>query len=59
MVSKVSIPSIIDTANIYPHVISSISRRSKMSDKAPDGKAKRKIGRVLAVVIRETNKGFG
>jgi len=30
-----------------------------MSDNAPDGKAKRKIGRVLAVVIRETNKGFG
>jgi hypothetical protein len=30
-----------------------------MSDSAPDGKAKRKIGKVLAVVIRETNKAFG
>ncbi len=37
----------------------SILRRSKMSDNAPDGNANRKIGRVLAVVIRETNKGFG
>jgi hypothetical protein len=56
---RVSIPSIIDTVNMYPHVISKILRLSKMSDNAPDGKAKRKIGRVLAVVIRETNKGFG
>jgi hypothetical protein len=56
---KVSIASIIDTVNMYPHVMRSISRRSKMSDNAPDGKAKRNIGRVLAVVIRETNKGFG
>jgi len=55
---RVSIPSIIDTVNMYPHVMSKILRRSKMSDNAPDGKAKRKIGRVLAVVIRETNKGF-
>jgi len=30
-----------------------------MSHNAPDGKAKRNIGRVLAVVIREMNKGFG
>ena len=59
MASKLSTPSIIDTVNMYPHVIRSIWRRSKMSDNAPDGKAKRKIGRVLAVVIRETNKGFG
>jgi hypothetical protein len=55
----VSIPRIIDSVNIYPHVIRRILRRSKMSDNAPDGKAKRKIGRVLAVVVRETNKGFG
>src|SRR5215469_5116837 len=55
---RVSIPSIIDTVNMYPHVMSKISRRSKRSDNAPDGKAKRKIGKVLAVVIRETNKGF-
>jgi hypothetical protein len=54
---RVRIPSIIDTVNMYPHVISKILRRSKISDNAPDGKAKRKIGRVL--VIRETNKGFG
>ena len=56
---RVSIPSIIDTVNMYPHVMSKILRLSKMSDNAPDGNAKRKIGRVLAVVIRETNKGFG
>ena len=56
---RVSIPSIIDTVNMYPHVMSKILRRSKMSDNAPDGKVKRKIGRVLAVVIREKNKGFG
>lgn len=59
MSSKVSIPSVIDSVDMYPHVMRSISRRSKMSDNTPDGKAKRKIGRVLAVVIRETNKGFG
>jgi len=56
---RVSIPSIIDTVNMYPHVIRRILRRSKMSDSAPDGKAKTKIGKVLAVVIRETNKAFG
>jgi hypothetical protein len=56
---SVSIPRIIDTVNKYAHAIRSILRRSKMSDNAPDGNAKRKIGRVLAVVIRETNKGFG
>jgi hypothetical protein len=32
--------------------------RSKISDNAPEGNARRKIGRVVAVVIRETNKGF-
>jgi hypothetical protein len=55
---RVRIPKIIDTENMYPHVIKSIFFRSKISDNAPDGKAKRKIGSVLAVVIRETNKGF-
>ena len=54
-----STPSTIDNVNMYPHVMSNILRRSKMSDNAPDGKAKRKIGRVLAVVTRETNKAFG
>lgn len=32
---------------------------SKISDNAPDGNANRKIGRALAVVIRETSNGFG
>jgi hypothetical protein len=32
---------------------------SKISDSIPDGNANRRIGRVVAVVIRETNKGFG
>jgi hypothetical protein len=59
MPRRVSIPSIIDTVNMYPHVIRRILCRSKISDNAPDGKAKRKIGRVLAVMIRETNKGLG
>ena len=57
--TRVSIPSIVDIVNMYAHVIRSILRRSKISDNAPDGNANRKIGRVLAVVIRETNKGFG
>jgi hypothetical protein len=30
-----------------------------MSDNIPDGKANRKIGKVVAVVIRETNNGLG
>ena len=34
-------------------------RRSKISDSIPDGNANSKIGRAIAVVIRETNKGFG
>jgi hypothetical protein len=34
---RVSIPRIIDTENMYPHVMRSILRRSKISDKAPDG----------------------
>jgi hypothetical protein len=44
---------------MYAHVIRSILRRSKISDNIPDGNANRKIGRVVAVVIRETNKGLG
>jgi hypothetical protein len=57
--TRVSIPSIVDIVNMYAQVIRSILRRSKISDNVPDGNAKRKIGRVVAVVIRETNKGFG
>jgi hypothetical protein len=57
--TTVSNPKIVETTNMYPHVISSIFRRSKISEIAPDGIANRKIGKVLAVVIRETNKGFG
>jgi len=56
---RLSIPRSIDTVNMYPHVMIKILRQSKMSHNAPDGKAKRNIGIVLAVVIRETNKGFG
>jgi hypothetical protein len=56
---RVRIPSIVDIVNIYAHVIRSILRRSKISDNIPDGKANRKIGRVVAVVISETNKAFG
>jgi hypothetical protein len=57
--TRVSIPSIVDIVNMYAQVIRSILRRSKISDNVPDGNAKRKIGRVVAVVIRETDKGFG
>ena len=57
--TRVRIPSIVDIVNMYTHAIRSILRRSKISDNVPDGNAKRKIGRVVAVVIRETNKGFG
>jgi hypothetical protein len=56
---RVRIPSIVDIVNIYAHVIRSILRRSKISDNIPDGNANRKIGRVVAVVISETNKAFG
>ena len=55
----VTIPSRVDIVNIYVHVIRSILRRSKISDNIPDGNANRKIGKVVAVVTRETNKGFG
>jgi hypothetical protein len=56
---RVRIPSIVDIVNIYAHVIRSIECRSKISDNIPDGNANRKIGKVVAVVTRETNKGFG
>jgi hypothetical protein len=55
----VMIPSRVDIVNIYAHVIRSMLRRSKISDNIPDGNANRKIGRVVAVVTRETNKGLG
>jgi hypothetical protein len=57
--TRLSIPSIVDIVNMYAHEIRSIVRRSKISDNVPDGNAKRKIGRVVAVVIRDTNNGFG
>jgi hypothetical protein len=52
-----SIPSIMDIATIYAHVIRSRIRRSKMSDNIPDGNANKKIGKAVAVVMRETNNG--
>jgi hypothetical protein len=57
--TRVRIPNPVDIVNIYAHVIRSILRRSKISDNIPDGNANRKIGRVVAVVIREMNNGFG
>jgi hypothetical protein len=57
--TRVRIPNTVDIVNIYAHVIRSILRRSKISDNIPDGNANRKIGRVVAVVIREMNNGFG
>jgi hypothetical protein len=56
---RVRIPSVVDIVNIYAHVIRSMLRRSKISDNIPDGNANRKIGKVVAVVTRETNKGLG
>ena len=56
---RVRIPSVVDIATIYALVIRSIMRRSKMSDNIPDGNANKKIGRAVAVVMRETNNGFG
>ena len=55
----VMIPSRVDIVNIYAHAIRSILRLSKISDNIPDGNANRKIGRLVAVVTRETNKGLG
>jgi hypothetical protein len=57
--TRVRIPSIVDIVNIYAHVSRSILRRSKMSDNIPDGNANKKIGKAVAVVMRETNNGFG
>jgi hypothetical protein len=56
---RVRIPNVVATVNIYADVMRSIERRSKISDNIPDGNANRKIGRLAAVVISETNKGFG
>lgn len=56
---KVRIPSIVDIVNIYAQVIRSILHLSKMSDNIPDDNANKKIGKVVAVVTRETNNGFG
>jgi hypothetical protein len=55
----VMIPNKVDIVNIYAHAIRSILRRSKISDNIPDGNANRKIGRLVAVVTRDTNKGLG
>jgi hypothetical protein len=57
--TRVSIPSIVEIVNMYTQVIKSMLRLSKISDNAPDGSANRKIGRALAVVIRETSNRFG
>jgi hypothetical protein len=57
--NRVRIPSRVDIVNIYVHVIRSMLRRSKISDNIPDGNANRKIGKAVAVVTRETNKGSG
>ena len=57
--TRVRTPSAVDIVNMYAHVIRSMLRRSKISDSIPDGNANSKIGRVVVVVIRETNKGFG
>jgi len=40
-------------------MIRSIERLSKISGNIPDGSANRKIGKVVAVVTKETNKGLG
>jgi len=55
----VIIPNAADIADIYTKAIKSIFLRSKISDNIPEGNANRKIGNVVAVVIRDTNKGFG
>jgi hypothetical protein len=54
--TMVMIPSRVDIVNIYTHVMRSILRRSKISNNIQDGIANRKIGRLVAVVTRETNK---
>jgi hypothetical protein len=57
--TMVSTPNIVDIASMYEQAKSSRLRRSKISEITPEGIANRKIGSVVAVVIRETNKGFG
>jgi hypothetical protein len=57
--TRVSIPNRADIVNKYAHAIRSIRLRSKISDNIPDGNANRKIGKVVAVVTRDTNKGSG
>jgi hypothetical protein len=57
--TRVRIPSAVDIVNMYADVIISMRRRSKISDSIPDGNANSKIGREVAVVIRETKRGFG
>ena len=57
--TRVRIPSPVEIVNIYAQVIRMMLRRSKMSDNMPEGNANKKIGKVVAVVIRETNNGFG
>jgi hypothetical protein len=57
--TRVRIPNTTDIINMYADAIRSMFRRSKISDSIPDGNANNKIGRAVAVVIRETNKGFG
>jgi hypothetical protein len=56
---SVRIPTTVDVMNMYTLAIKRIIRRSKISDNIPDGNANRKIGRLAAVVISDTNKGLG
>jgi len=57
--TRVRIPNAADIMNMYADVVTSMRRRSKISDSIPDGNANSKIGREVAVVIRETKRGFG
>jgi hypothetical protein len=57
--TNVMSPNAADIANMYADVIRRIFLLSKISDNIPEGSANNKIGRALAVVMRETNKGFG
>lgn len=56
---RVMTPSVADIATIYALVMSNMVRRSKISDNVPDGNANKKIGKVEAVVMSDTNNGFG
>jgi hypothetical protein len=57
--TRVRIPSAVDIVSMYADAITSMRRRSKISDSIPDGNANSKIGKEAAVVIRETKRGFG